>query len=291
MPALYPVANRVVISSEFEIMGKKYNISFTKAVASGNDFIIIDNKIGEMDPLELDYSAMARDLCRRRLSVGADGLLVLEGSDRAVFKMRVINPDGSEVEMCGNGARCSALYASTCGWGEDLTIETGAGVMGARVDGSNVRIKMSDPRDVRLGISLGIGSTIMTVHHVNTGVPHVIHVVDDLEVYNVNEIGRKIREHTMFAPEGTNADFIGDIGENSARVRTYERGVEDETLACGTGVTASAVVLGLLGHVSSPVKIVTRSGETLTVYYNMSGKKVTDVYLEGAAEIVCEGRV
>jgi diaminopimelate epimerase len=272
-------------------MEKKYNLCFTKAVASGNDFIIIDNKGGELDSRELDYSMIARDLCSRRFSVGADGLLALEDSDKADFRMRIINPDGSEVTMCGNGARCSALYGAVNGWGESLQIETGAGLISAEVKGSDVRLKMGDPKDVKLEIRLGIGANIMDVHYIDTGVPHVVHVVENLESYPVKEIGRKIREHSLFAPEGTNADFIGDIAGESASVRTYERGVEDETLACGTGITASAIILGLLGQASSPVKLKTKSGEVLTVYYKMSGKKISDVYLEGKANIVYEGKV
>ena len=266
---------------------RRYDIIFTKAVASGNDFIIIDNKNGELDTRQLDYSSIARDLCRRRFSIGADGLLVLENSDKADFLMRIINPDGSEVTMCGNGARCSALN----GWGEDLVIETGAGIINAEVREDNVKLKMSDPKDIKLGIKLGIGSNIVDVHYIDTGVPHVVHIVDDIENYPVRDMGRKIREHSLFAPEGTNADFIGDVEEGRASVRTYERGVEDETLACGTGITASAVILGLLEHVSSPVKLKAKSGDVLSVYYKVSGNKVSDVYLEGKASIVCEGKI
>jgi len=272
-------------------MENKYNIIFTKAVASGNDFIIIDNKSGELNARDLDYSLAAKDLCRRNLSVGADGVLVLEDSSEASFKMRTINPDGSEVDMCGNGSRCSALYAAKNGWGEDLTIETGAGLLKAEVKGESVKIKMSDPKDVNLNINLGIGDNLIVTHHINTGVPHVIHFVDDLKVAHVAGVGRKIREHTMFAPGGTNANFVGDISENGASIRTYERGVEAETLACGTGSVATALVLGLLGMAASPTKILTKSGEVLTVYYKMSGRKISDVYMEGDARIVYEGKV
>ena len=272
-------------------MARKYNICFTKAVASGNDFIIIDNKNGELDTRDFDYSSMAKDLCSRRFSIGGDGLLVLENSDETDFRMRIINPDGSEVTMCGNGARASALYAAQNGWGESLAVETGAGLINAEVVGNNVKLKMSDPTDIKLGIKLGIGQTIMDVHYINTGVPHVVHLVDDLDEYPVNEIGRQVREHTLFAPEGTNADFVGNVKEDTVRVRTYERGVEDETLACGTGVTASAIILGLLDQASSPVKLEAQSGDILTVYFNISGRNISDVYLEGAASIVYEGRV
>lgn len=272
-------------------MNRKYNLSFTKAAASGNDFIIIDNKSGELDARELDHGQMARELCPRRVSVGADGILVLEGSEKADFRMRIINPDGSEVDMCGNGARCSALYGAACGWGGSLKIETKAGVIDAGVSGNSVKLKMSDPRDVKMDINLGVGQNMMAVHYINTGVPHVVHLVDDLEAYSVKEVGRMIREHSLFAPEGANADFIGDVGGDSAAVRTYERGVEDETLACGTGMVASAVVLGLLGYASSPVKILSRSGETVTVHFNISGRRISDVYLEGTANIIYEGRI
>lgn len=269
----------------------KYNIRFTKAVAAGNDFVIIDNKDGGIDPAAIDYPKMALDICRRKLSVGADGLLVLESSRNADFKMRVINPDGSEVDMCGNGARCSALYAASSGWGNELTLETGAGILSAKVDEENIKLKMSDPKDIDLEIKLGIGSNMMIVHRINTGVPHVIHLVDDIEKYKVVETGRKVREHTLFAPDGTNVDFIGKVVNNCASVRTYERGVEDETLACGTGAVASAIVLGLLGFAESPVSIRTQSGDVLSIYFNISGDKVTDVYLRGSAYIVCVGEI
>ena len=259
--------------------------------ATGNDFILIDNKNGELDARDLDYSEIARDLCQRRVSIGADGLLVLENSDKALFKMRIINPDGSEVNMCGNGARCSAFYASKCGWETDITMETGAGVLSADVSGDNVKLKMSDPKDVKLNINLGIGSNMVVAHYLNTGVPHVVHIVDDLKNCNVKEIGRGIREHTLFAPDGTNANFVGELDKNGASIRTYERGVEDETLACGTGTTASAIILGMLGYAASPVKMKTRSGETLKVYYDIHGKSARNVYLEGTAKIVCEGKV
>lgn len=271
-------------------MDKKYEIFFTKITGAGNDFIILDDKAGELAAHDLDYSHIAQDLCRRKLSVGADGLLVLESSDKADFRMRIINPDGSEVDMCGNGARCSAYYASVNGWGTDLKMETGAGVIRAEVSGSEVKLKMSDPRDVKMGINLGVGSNMIVAHFLNTGVPHVVHLVESLEGYDVHNTGRKIREHSLFAPEGTNANFIGDVTAEGASIRTYERGVESETLACGTGTVAGAVVLGLLGQVKSPVRMKTKSGEVLTVHFDIAGEEVKNVYLVGQAHIVFEGK-
>jgi len=263
-------------------------ICFTKAVASGNDFIIVDNKGGALDALNLDYSALAMEICQRKLSIGADGLLVLEKSAEAVFRMRIINPDGSEVDMCGNGIRCSAVYASTRGWGDTLTIETGAGILSAEVEGKAVKIKMSEPRDIKLGVELKVGLETLKVHCINTGVSHAIHIVENIENYPVKNVGREIREHSFFSPDGTNVDFASEIEKHSVRIRTYERGVEDETLACGTGIVATALILGLLEKVSSPVKLRTQSGEVVTVYFTISGKKISNAYLEGEAKIVCE---
>ncbi len=270
-------------------MEQKYNVTFVKAVAAGNDFIIIDNKAGDLDSKGFDYSMLAKELCPRRTAIGADGILVLESSDKADFKMRIINPDGGEVTMCGNGARCSAFYASRKGWGNELSMETGAGIIKAVVTGNNVKLKMSDPKDIKMDIKLGVGKSFMDVHFLNTGVPHVVHIVEDLDKYPVRENGKMVREHSMFAPHGTNANFV-EVKGKKKYIRTYERGVEDETLACGTGTTAAAVVLGLLGLASSPTEMITKSGEVLKVYYTISGKNVKDVYLEGPAKIVYEGK-
>jgi diaminopimelate epimerase len=269
----------------------EYDIQFTKCVASGNDFIVVDDTGPDAPDRRRDYSRIARDICRRRVSVGADGILVIEDSDKADFRMRVINPDGSEVDMCGNGARCCCYYASMTGRGEKMKFETGAGLLEAEVSGAMVRLRMSDPFNIKTGINIGIGKNMMIVHYINTGVPHVVHLVDDLSGYDVKKVGRAIREHSMFRPEGTNVDFIGEIHEGTAAIRTYERGVEDETLACGTGNVAGAVVLGLLGKAESPVEMKTMGGDTLKVYFKRSGNRISDVFLEGPAEKVYTGSV
>ena len=272
-------------------MVKKYDIGFIKAVASGNDFVMLDDLDGRLGARKLDYPALAREICPRRTSVGADGLIVLEPSKKADIRMRIINPDGSEAAMCGNGARASALYAARKLKKDRLTIETGAGLLDAGIKGDTVKLRMSDPREMKLNLDIKIGDTVLKGHYVNTGVPHVVVIVEDIEKFLVNEVGRRIRHHVLFTPAGTNADFVGDIKDNGASIRTYERGVEDETLACGTGSTASAVILGMLRRVSSPVKMKTRGGEVLTIYFKIDKDKVTDVYLEGACSIVFEGKI
>ncbi|MBU0571231.1 MAG: diaminopimelate epimerase [Candidatus Omnitrophica bacterium] len=270
-------------------MRKKYDIHFTKAVASGNDFVIIDDKDGRVKKRGLNYGEMARDICRRHASVGADGVLILEGATDADLRMRVINPDGTEVDMCGNGARCSAFYAARKGWGTSFNIETGAGMLCAEVNGNRVRLKMSAPTNAKLAINLGLGDSMMNVNFINSGVPHVVHFVKDIENYPVVETGRRIREHSFFSPGGTNVNFVGEKNGDEFPIRTYERGVEDETLACGTGSVASALVLGLIGGANSPIKMRTKSGEILTVHYEIAGQKIQNVYLEGSADIVYEG--
>ena len=271
-------------------------IKFTKAQASGNDFVIIDARDNKLADNISDFSDFAKKVCRRRFSVGADGLLVLEDSAKGDFRMRIFNPDGSEVTMCGNGIRCSALFVSSGGSppAPSMKIETGAGILEAEVRAGSqgkggVKVKMTPPKDIRRDQSVGVGKTIMKIHTVNTGVPHAVHFVDSVKDYSVKETGSRIRHHTLFDPEGTNVDFVETIDASTVAVRTYERGVEDETLACGTGVVASAVMSHLVNGAKEPVSVITRSGETLKVYFRKEHDRFNDVYLEGSAEILFEG--
>lgn len=263
-----------------------YGLRITKAVATGNDFVIVDDLAGTLEDMAFNWSDIAREVCRRRYSVGADGLLILERAEGADLRMRIINPDGGEVEMCGNGARVSALYAAEKGLGDKLRILTGSGIVEAEVASGSVKLKMSDPKDVQLGKNLGVGRDMMTVQVLNTGVPHVVHMVEDIKLYPVEEMGRKLRMHTAFAPEGTNVNFVGPVENNTVSVRTYERGVEAETMACGTGSVASAVALGLMGLAESPVKVITSGGEELTVHFKITPLGVKGVFLQGPCRLV-----
>jgi len=264
------------------------NLKFTKAVATGNDFVIIDNRSGDVGELP----RVAKQLCDRKRGVGADGLLLIERSKRADFRMRIINPDGSEAEMCGNGSRCAALYAAENRIAKPaMTIDTLAGILNGDVKGDTVKVKLTDPKEIKWNLCLMINKCPYKLDFVNTGVPHVIHFTDDLDKIDVKDIGSHIRRHGEFAPEGTNADFVKIAGKNSISIRTYERGVEDETLACGTGAVASAIIASEAEKMASPVTVHTRGGEKLKVYFEMIEGNFKNVYLEGKAKLVYKGEM
>ena len=266
-------------------------MKFTKAVATGNDFIIIDNR--DMK-LKNDIDQLAKTLCSRKYGVGADGLLLVEKTAAADFKMRIFNSDGSEAEMCGNGSRCIALYANAKGIAAaDMQIETKAGMLKASVKNGNVKVKLTDPKDIQWNLCLMIHECPYKVNFANTGVPHVIHFVNDLGAVEVNKLGSKMRYHEEFSPHGANVDFVKIVGknENKIAIRTYERGVEDETLACGTGAVASAIISAEAEKLGSPVTVETRSGEVLKVYFESVEGNFKNVYLEGRARLVYEGKL
>jgi len=268
------------------------NINFAKAVASGNDFVIVSNMDGKLKEKIIDFSDFARSICKRKYSVGADGVLVLEKSKTANFKMRIFNPDGSEVDMCGNGIRCSAFYAHTKRVSSSpMTIETKAGKLNVEADRNMIKIKMTPPKDIKLNQNIGTGKEIVSIHTINTGVPHVVHFVDNIARYPVKEMGSKIRYHKLFEPDGTNADFVEVIDRSTLIVRTYERGVEDETLACGTGVVASSIISHLIKETKEPITVITKSKESLRVNFKRERNNFSDVYLEGKADIVFEGGI
>ncbi len=264
-------------------------LSFYKMSGSGNDFIMIDNRGARLD---VEPATLAQRLCRRAISVGADGLILVEPSSKADFRMRIFNADGSEAEMCGNGGRCVARFAEILGIaGPRMAFETLAGVIRAEVSGAQVKLQLSQPRDLSLRQSIDVDGVVQQVHSINTGVPHAILFCSDLEEVAVRELGRQIRFHPAFGPAGTNADFVTVRDPHSLAIRTYERGVEDETLACGTGVVASALVAAALGLVSSPVQVRVRGGETLTVYFDGRGPEFREVFFEGQVRLIYQGEL
>ena len=260
-------------------------IPFWKMSGSGNDFILIDNREGVVRVA--DTSLFAARICRRKISAGADGLILVENSAAADFKWRFYNSDGSIAEMCGNGARCAARFSFLNGIaGRRMRFETKAGVIGARVNGDKVKIAMTAPYDLVLKAALKIDTQTIKFDGINTGVPHVVIQTDDIEMAPVVPLGRRIRHHARFAPAGTNVNFIAPLEEHVWAIRTYERGVEDETLACGTGNVAAALVLGLQNSVNSPVTLKTRGGEYLKVYFSKQGPRFENIHLEGDARVI-----
>lgn len=230
--------------------------------------------------------SVVKKICARRTGVGADGILLLEESAEQDFKMRIINADGSQAEMCGNGAGCIAKFAYSLGICKEETIfETLAGPICAQIKEDQVKLKMSDPFDLNLGQDLD-GQEI---HFINTGVPHTIIISDEIDRVDVVGMGRQIRHHSRFQPAGTNVNFIRILDKGNIKIRTYERGVEDETLACGTGSVAGAIISSLLGFTQSPIFVKTKSHETKTVYFDLVGQEIKNVYLEGKVNFVYAG--
>jgi diaminopimelate epimerase len=265
-------------------------LPFVKMHGGGNDFVLMDHR-QHLIP-EAEHRRFAKRVCAPKVGVGADGLILIEDSPRADFRWRFYNADGSEAEMCGNGARCAARFAVMHNLaGPRLTFETLAGLIEAEVQDRQVRVTMVGVGDLRLHLSIPLNRGPVAGHFLRVGVPHVAVPVDDLEEAPVQEWGRDIRFHQMFAPQGTNANFIRVTGPHALEVRTYERGVEDETLACGTGAVASALISASLGLVSSPVAVHTRGGEILTVSFDMVGDKLTRVFLQGDALVVYQGEL
>jgi len=265
-------------------------IDFMKMSGSGNDFILIDNRNRSL--AVGDVIEFVKTVCERKVSVGADGLIIIENSPGADFRWRFFNSDGSEVDMCGNGARCAARFACIKGIAkENMSFETGAGLITAEVRGDVVKVKLTDPRARREDIALIIDGRPLDAGFINTGVPHVVVTVQGLDTYDVFNTGRNIRYHKEFQPEGTNANFMDVIDRRAIRIRTYERGVEDETLACGTGAVAASLIAASRGLVESPVDVKVRSGETLTIHFRKAGPDFKDIYLEGKANVVYEGRI
>ena len=293
-------------NQKFQAPYMKRTVSFAKMVAAGNDFLVVDTR-GLRQRRTHPWKAISRALCDRHHGIGADGLLVLESSAAADVKMRVFNPDGSEAQMCGNGARCVAVYLQQGaggrrqGAGESVvSIETQAGIVSGTVQNEQVAMRMTDPTNVRLKLPLRINGHTVRAICLNTGVPHAVVPVRDLDRVAVNELGRALRFHRAFSPGGTNVNFIQPSATKRLCVRTYERGVEAETLACGTGVAASAVAYVLNNGSGSRrqrhrVNVETRSGETMTVSFTVVGSgrdvAVTDLILEGRARRICEGTV
>lgn len=261
---------------------------FSKYSGCGNDFILIDNR-NNLFPSH--HVSLISRLCRRPDGIGADGVILIETSHIADVKMRIFNSDGKEAEMCGNGLRCIMKFLHELGITKSkLDIETMERKLHIESFGDQVKASMGSPKDIKQNISLMIQNKEVIVHYLDTGVPHAIHFVENIEDAPVVELGSKIRFHSFFQPKGANANFVQITGPTSLTIRTYERGVEAETLACGTGATAAALMAHLDKGLVSPIEVKTKSGQNLTISFSVDEKKqFTNVMQSGPATFHFKG--
>ena len=263
-------------------------IKFWKMSGAGNDFVLLSG--GSLKTAAL--KKLATGLCARKTSVGADGLLYVNKDGANSVSLRYFNSDGSEA-FCGNGSRCAAWWAYSTGLVKNgkFLLKTAGGELAVEIKGmESVRMRMPDVEDVSLGHGGAWSKPVRSVHFLDTGVPHAVVPVYDLENLDVGGVGRLLRFHKAFGTQGTNVDFVRVSG-GKVYVRTYERGVEGETLACGTGITASAVALALNGEVKSPVTLIARSGDAFRVWLKPAGAGAKEIYIQGPAKIIFKGEI
>jgi len=255
------------------------NIAFNKYQGAGNDFIIIDNLNGRFNP---EDSELINRLCDRRFGIGADGLILISGIEKADFEMKYFNSDGKLGSMCGNGGRCTAHFANR--WniaGSNQKFMAFDGIHEAEVKDDIVRLQMANVNEYEI---------IDSNYFINTGSPHYVVFTTNIDKMDVNEEGKKLRWSPKFAPGGTNVNFV-EIHDNELYIRTFERGVEEETLACGTGVTASAIASVLSGHFDTDSIDVKARGGNLKVEFKLANEKITNVWLTGPATFVFDGNI
>ena len=276
----------------------RHPIPFYKMSGSGNDFILIDNRRNILKNHRL--SQLAKATCQHHLSIGGDGLIILESTKtrKVHFRWRLFNADGSEAEMSGNGGRCAARLAYLLGMApQKMAFETLAGIVQAEVlesgkrKGAGVKIEMPPPKDLQLDIKISVNGVTHIGHFINTGVPHTVLFVENIKAVDVIGIGKQIRHFPLFQPAGTNVNFAAVKNPRTIHMRTYERGVEDETLACGTGAVATALVASALGHGRSPVTLRQKSGQHLRVFFSWDGHVFSNVFLEGDAKVIYSGEM
>lgn len=268
-------------------------LTFTKMNGAGNDFVVMDNRDGSRSLTK----AQIASLCDRHRGVGADGLMLVEpAKNGATARMRYYNADGGEAEMCGNGARCFAKFLNRLHGGTltTLTFETIAGVIEATFPGERgeVCVQLSDPVDRLLNQSLTLSDDAAhPVHALNTGVPHAVVFTEDVDAVDLIPMGASLRYHEAFAPAGTNANFAQVLRPQALKIRTYERGVEGETLACGTGMAACAMLHAELTNAPSPIAVTVAGGDTLSIGFTREGDVFRQVTLTGPADFVFEGTI
>lgn len=268
------------------------SVPFYKMQGCGNDFVIIDNRDAQID--ESAMAEWAKKVCARAFGVYADGLFILDTTDEPGldYRWHFFNSDGSRAEMCGNASRCAGKLAHAIGLAPaEHTFGTDAGPIKAQVlldgpDAGRVKVQLTPPEKIETDIALDIDGEPLTVHFADTGVPHVVVFVDDVDAVDIPGLGAKIRYHDRFAPAGTNVNFAQVKDDSTMLLRTYERGVEDETYACGTGAAATQLLASTLGLTGSRADITTTGGEVLTISLEDG-----NVFLQGAAELTFKGEL
>lgn len=256
-------------------------ITFYKYQGTGNDFVMIDNRLGIFPK---DNTKLIAHLCDRRFGIGGDGLILLENDPETDFKMVYFNSDGNQSTMCGNGGRCLVAFAKKLQVIQnETTFNAADGLHHASVDENEiVSLQMIDVNSI---------NTTANYSFLNTGSPHHVQIVEDLENYNVKDNGAAIRYGDLYGKEGSNINFVKKINDTTFSLRTYERGVEDETLACGTGATAAAIAMNATGETDATSINLNVEGGKLIVSFDKEDNIYTNVFLKGPAEFVFEGTI
>ena len=265
-------------------------MKFTKMNGAGNDFVITDNRQSRTQFTSDDIAF----ICDRNRGIGADGFMSVEPPENeGDYRMRYYNADGNEAEMCGNGARCFARFVFNCDdeFKDSMKIETIAGIIRANIISDLVQIQLSKPFDLKLNDSITVNDSSEKIHSLNTGVPHAVVFSDNINGINLKENGSLIRNHSLYSPNGTNVNYVKIDEEKNLSIRTYERGVEDETLACGTGMVASALIHHQVNKITPPVQVKVKGGDTLEVSWDYDGNEYFNVTLTGPALSVFKGEI
>lgn len=264
-------------------------VTFSKYHGAGNDFIVIDDRAAFF-PVE--NTPLIEHLCHRRFGIGGDGLLLLQSSKCADFRMRIFNSDGKEASMCGNGIRCLVHFLRSLGFKEEqFSIETMHATLACQIKGDRISVVLGKPHVLHWGVSLEDNGSSYVAYVVNTGVPHAVVFVEDLDDIDVFSLGRRIRNHSLFSPHGVNVNFAKIAPDGTVRIRTYERGVEDETYACGTGSAAVALTVAQTADMQSPIRLLTKSKEYLEINVKEAPDGGKEIEMIGNATYVFEGRI
>jgi diaminopimelate epimerase len=272
-------------------------LTFTKMSGAGNDFVFIDKKQNNWLQVNNDF---VQKICDRRNGIGADGIITIEDSATHNFNMSYFNADGSTGSLCANGARCAILFASESGRLKDNKVEfisNGVEYKGEVISDSEIKFYLNPPKKIKYNFKIKAGGKLINAHFADTGSPHVVIDINEsegfltsLEKVQVESLGREIRNLPEFSPGGTNVNFV-DVKDGVIHIRTYERGVEAETLACGTGSIAAALIAYVTKKIVVPVQIIPKSNEKLFVNFDVENSKVRNLSLTGPAKVTFTGEM